>query len=674
MSGARAVSFEVYYLQYGRWQIHHRYGTTERDEAIEEAKRLDTQGHFDASCVVREAWDNATGTASESVIYHSPKLKTKPPVGFITASQDGGAKPGGGSGSGARGPMANAPEGSAAANAMKDAKKRAEEWNKKSAAEAAQAKREPSIRKPPVEEAEADWATAIPKILLGFLAACVVGTIAGIVVYYAILQLTAMGMNLGRQVNQVVLIGAWFSGWAATFIPILRKILSKVRSGRRRSRQAAAAAGTMVPGRPRVTASQALSKATNSLAEQQNIAAGNAPSGGGAADAVGSPLDDQDIDLDGNSDPNAGGQVGLNEPEPDNQEGGEAEPPLPDPPEPQATPEGPEALTTALASLVAQAHSLSGNKLEKDHFLRFGAILFLAGAAESLSRRFKVAPKQVTTILADQIENMGVSSSMALGFAANIDEYLLDKRYFEMYSAGRSGALGAGGDSSSDTGIESAFQDWRSPKSPSGQDPDPKTDPKHYDGKPDEKDAHGFVAVLFTDIVNSTKKQQEMGDEWLMNVVRAHNDIVREAINKRGGREIKHTGDGIMASFPAVQGAVEAALAMQEGIARFSKMMPDLGFEICVGISAGEPIHESGDLFGTPVNLAARVLSKASANETAVSSIVREMCRGKHFLFEEIGRFELKGFDEAQPIFRVKDRRKKDRVPAQDQPRQAAVS
>jgi adenylate cyclase len=143
-----------------------------------------------------------------------------------------------------------------------------------------------------------------------------------------------------------------------------------------------------------------------------------------------------------------------------------------------------------------------------------------------------------------------------------------------------------------------------------------------------------------------------------MNVVRAHNDIVREAITKHSGREIKHTGDGIMASFPAVVNSVEAALLMQDGIAKFSTMMSDLAFEISIGISAGEPIHESGDLFGTPVNMAARVLSKAGPRQTAVSSIVRDLCQGKNFTFEELGQFNLKGFDQPQAIYQVIDRRK----------------
>ncbi|MDW3207049.1 MAG: adenylate/guanylate cyclase domain-containing protein [Alphaproteobacteria bacterium] len=665
MAGGRSVSYEVYYLQYGRWQIHHRYNYSERDIAIDEAKRLDSQGHFDAACVVRESWDEASGTASESVIYHSPKLKTKPPVAFITAGNDGTAKPStaGASGpsGGGRGSVKNAPPGSAAANAAAEARKKA-------AARKAQQKKapakEPDLRRPPKRGEkgadDADWAAAIPKMIIAFLFACVTGTIAGVLAYYGIKLLSSVGIAFGLQINQFVLIGSWFVGWAMTFFPLLRKILSGIRPMARAA-----------PVRPSID--QQLAEQRRRQSEAASKALADAAS---TLDALASkpdeampPAANEETAEEGATGGENEGDTGADEAgandSVDQEEGatsGEAE----ERPETRSTSEpmeevGPAPLRAALAELVDEAKRLSNNTLDKDHFLRFGVILFLAGAAETLARRFKVAAREVTTILSEQIETLGVSASMALGFAANIDEYLLDKRYFEMYAAGRGGALSQGGDSRSDSGMAAAFRLWKTPKAPPGQDVNAQDDPKHYDNAPGDQEHYGFVAVLFTDIVGSTQKQQTNGDAWLMNVVRAHNDIVREAISKHGGREIKHTGDGIMASFPAVIASVEAALAMQDGIQKFSEMMPDLAFEICVGISAGEPIHESGDLFGTPVNLAARVLSKASAHETAVSSIVREMCRGKSFIFEEIGRFDLKGFEEPQPIFRVKDRRKKAR-------------
>lgn len=639
MAGARSVSYEVYYLQYGRWQIHHRYGFSERDQSIEEAKRLDSQGHFDAACVVRESYDEGSGTSSESVIYHSPTLKAKPPVAFITAGSDGSAKPsaaGAAAASGMRALVKNAPAGSAAANAMADARKKAAA---RKAASKQAPKQEPELRRPPKARGEeADWSQAVPKILLAFVVSVVAGTLAGMAILFGLEGLSSLGIDLSRQVDQVLLIGAWFSGWLLTFVPLLRRILANTRRNVDTEPVPQKAQDSQPRRDDEAEARKALSDAATALAaleEKSDAPDPEQDTKPAVTEQEAGPADAEDVPA----------VEKLDE----------------IPPPPAAEESGGAQLRAALTELVAEAKRLSNGTLDKDQFLRFGVILFLAGAAETLARRFKVAAREVTAILSDQIQSLGVSSSMALGFAANIDEYLLDPRYFDMYSQGRGGALKRGDDPKSDSGMRAAFEMWKTPKKAPGQDPATADDPKHYDGTPGDKEAYGFVSVLFTDIVNSTKKQQENGDEWLMNVVRAHNDIVREAISRHGGREIKHTGDGIMASFPAVIGSVEAALAMQDGIGKFSEMMPDLAFEICVGISAGEPIHESGDLFGTPVNLAARVLSKASAKETAVSSIVREMCRGKSFVFEEIGRFDLKGFEEPQPIYRVIDRRKKAR-------------
>lgn len=642
MAGGRSVSFEVYYLQYGRWQIHHRYSMSERDDAINEAKRLDS-GHFEAACVLRESYDASSGTSSEAVVYHTPTLKAKPPIASLTSGGSGGApaaKPSGGGGGG-RGPMKNAPPGSAAANAIAEMRKKAAAA--KAAAKEAEARRpQPAPRTPPKTEVveEPDWAKAVPKLLIAFIFACVVGTVAGILMYFGVKGLNSIGISLGKQLNQLVLVGAWLFGWLGTFVPLLRKILggmgNRKQSGPSSLGRSANAGPAPLPPVTQEMAQQALSTAAKALDEKNPGAEPPA-------------LPEEDLPQE---------EILEEEPLDDPIEDDLDE----DPEEPLPTPgaeDGMASLRASMVDLVQEAMQRTNNTVQSDQFLRFGIILFLAGAAESLARSHKVANRDVTTVLTEQIESLGVSPSMALGFAANIDEYLLDPRYFEMYSDGRAGALSKlnGG---ADSGMQPAIDKWRTPKAAPAQEESTAVaeESKHFDGKPGEEEAHGFVAVLFTDIVNSTKKQQENGDAWLMNVVRAHNDIVREAIAKHAGREIKHTGDGIMASFPAVQGSVESALLMQNGVQKFSEMMPELGFEICIGISAGEPIHESGDLFGTPVNLAARVLSKASAHETAVSNIVREMCRGKHFGFEELGRFDLKGFEDPVPIYKVVENRK----------------
>ena len=312
---------------------------------------------------------------------------------------------------------------------------------------------------------------------------------------------------------------------------------------------------------------------------------------------------------------------------------------------------GPAPLNRELKRIVTEAQGLWGQTVLNDAYVRFGMILFLAGFAEPMSFCFRVSKEEGMEVLVDNVQKLGIDNTQARGFCLNVDEYLLDERYFGMYAAGRRAANWRINDDNCDSGLKDAMKVWRAPPPPAEQKPDASVvSEKSAEAEvPENK----FVAVLFTDIVDSTSKQQSMGDEWLMKVVRAHNDIVREALKHHKGREIKHMGDGIMASFPGVADSVESALAMQMGFERFRQAMPDLAFGVRAGISAGEPIHEDGDLFGTPVNLAARVLNKAADSEVAVSAIVREMCRGKGFSFEEMGSFELKGFDEPQPIFRV---------------------
>jgi adenylate cyclase len=642
MAQARQVAFEVYYLQYGRWQIHHRYGSGEREDAIEEAKRLDTQGHFDAACVVRESTDPTSGVSSESVIYHSPKLKTKPPVSFITAGQDGAPTPS----------KAAAPPGSAADNARREATKR----DKKAAKDAfSQLKRgkEPDRRSAPTKNKKkaseakepGDWTAALPSLLIAFLLACAVGTACGVGAFYGIKALASRGFNPGIELNQILLIGAWAGGWALTFFPLMRRALDQVKP----AAGAKPTAPVRSPAKPRGDASAKRSPTEEPRAapdrpksiEQMTAELLEAPVSGGEAE-VG---------------PDAGSPEGANATDSQTPMSDEAT----DTPEGSAAPEdaGPpplERLAGYLTGLVEEAKRLTAGAVMADQFLRFGVVLFLAGAAETFARFLKVPDREAIGVLGEHIQAMGAPESLAKGFAANIDEYLLDQRYFDMYATGRGGALRITKDAAADSGIAAAIEDWRKPKPAPGAQAD--GDSKHYDGAPGEREAHGFVAVLFTDIVNSTANLTARGDQWLIQVVRAHNDIVREAIATHGGREIKHTGDGIMASFPAVSSSVAAGLAMQDGIRRFSDLMPDLAFELCVGISAGEPIHESGDLFGTPVNLAARVLSIAGPGQTAVSTVVREMCHGKSFEFDELGKFELKGFSEPQPIYLAKDRRK----------------
>jgi class 3 adenylate cyclase len=164
--------------------------------------------------------------------------------------------------------------------------------------------------------------------------------------------------------------------------------------------------------------------------------------------------------------------------------------------------------------------------------------------------------------------------------------------------------------------------------------------------------ASAVRAVLFTDICGSTELTAQLGDEASTAMVREHDSIVRAALRRHDGREVKHTGDGIMASFTSVSAAVEAAIAIQTGIAERNQGA-DRALDIRVGISAGEPVTENDDLFGAAVQLASRLCSCCEPGGISVSVAVRELCIGKRLQFDEARSVALKGFAEPTLVYDV---------------------
>jgi class 3 adenylate cyclase/pimeloyl-ACP methyl ester carboxylesterase len=160
----------------------------------------------------------------------------------------------------------------------------------------------------------------------------------------------------------------------------------------------------------------------------------------------------------------------------------------------------------------------------------------------------------------------------------------------------------------------------------------------------------GLATILFTDLASSTALTQRLGDAKLHEVRRIHNTIVRDALAAHDGTEIKHTGDGIMASFGSASGALECAIAVQRGVAE----RDDVNLGVHIGLNAGEPIVDERDIFGTSVDLARRVCDEASGGEILVSDVVRQLAAGKDFLFSDRGVAALKGFDEPVRVWEVR--------------------
>lgn len=159
-----------------------------------------------------------------------------------------------------------------------------------------------------------------------------------------------------------------------------------------------------------------------------------------------------------------------------------------------------------------------------------------------------------------------------------------------------------------------------------------------------------FLAVLFTDLVGSTAMTSRLGDELAQALVRQHDSIVRAALGEHGGTLVKHTGDGAMASFPSVSAALRAALDVQRAAASVTVGQV---LQLRIGINAGEPVADGRDLFGTVVQMAARLCDAAQPGEVLVSNVVRELAAGKGFTLVPAGDRDLKGFTDPVRAWRL---------------------
>jgi len=177
------------------------------------------------------------------------------------------------------------------------------------------------------------------------------------------------------------------------------------------------------------------------------------------------------------------------------------------------------------------------------------------------------------------------------------------------------------------------------------------------DGEPDGKVIGSVRTILFTDLVGHTEMMQRLGDARGREVLREHERITRDLLKEHGGAEVKTMGDGFMASFASVTKAMECAIGLQRAITAWNEGQggaeaPQL--LVRVGLNAGEPIEEEGDLFGATVILASRIASHAGAGEILVPETVRGLLSGKGFVFGDRGEFVPKGFVEGMRLWDVR--------------------
>jgi class 3 adenylate cyclase len=155
-----------------------------------------------------------------------------------------------------------------------------------------------------------------------------------------------------------------------------------------------------------------------------------------------------------------------------------------------------------------------------------------------------------------------------------------------------------------------------------------------------------LATVLFTDIVESTKRARELGDRAWQQLLTRHNQLVRAEITRFGGREIKTLGDGFLATFDGPARAVRCASAITE-------VMPGIGVSVRAGLHVGEIESSANDVNGLAVHVAARVVATAAPNRVLVSSTLKDLLAGSDIKFQDQGSRTLKGLDHKIRLFQV---------------------
>lgn len=609
----RFTSFEVQVFQGGRWSIHAQYASHQREAAINEAKKIERTPGFDAVKVVKEVFDSSEGVHHDFLVYRGPK-EFKEHKGFRDIGDGAGESDDEWSSSGWKDEI---------------------EWGKIPEWEdGLDEDGDDSDHRKPVRPQSATVSNVIVRMCLVALSSL---TVAAIFTY------AFSWWFSGERVFGVKLVGnaeanALFIVFVVSFLLTASSLAyNRLRNVRIKASQqpprhpasgpARTHAGSgAVPARPQpdMAPSSTRQEDEGTIGDWRNhenpeTEAERTARAAKEAEDVNERLreqlhgkariDDGD-DEDHQAAPEGAAPSGLD-----------------------ATGEKQKTFMMSFLNTIMEA--AGGDKKKLDNFTKFGINLFLAGACESLAEARSMNTSVRARILADSVQVLGFKKSHAGNFAVRYEEYLLqDSRYMSMFQAGRNAMKGhMADDGSARSHLASALKDWAKPK-------------------PKQEQA-SVVAVMFTDICGSTALTQRLGDAGAQEVVRAHNKIVREALTQFTGREVKHTGDGMMCSFAQPTNAVEAAVTIQRNVQRFAQANPDKPLRLKIGINAGEPIAEENDLFGTTVQLAARLVDEANQDEIFISDTVRGICTGKGFNFSNKGNYELKGFGDAITVYEV---------------------
>lgn len=599
MSGS-STAFEIYILKKGQWRLHGRHNASDRDSAIEEAKQLEHNKRVDAVRVVREIYDAETNSTEEYIVYKGGKAagadssSGDPPS--VSAKIDGEDR--------GDNRFIAAPQ---ATNDVSEAS--------------------PTVTAPPPTMADRRPNQPRPKTVSRGLIRLTLIIAAAVIVAGLVTGVAAVALGEVPELRNVL--GFEDRGDQAVlfFIFLITFIISLVASTLKQlplltAENRIAARSTQNEAPPdgfaaseRQEWSQAIGMIDSAETERKKRASEAIK----RAHEAGKETSGAELEVESLDDILAAAEtkaVGI------------------PPPAIALSPAAEAHQATIMNFLSKGLETIITTQPRLDSYNKLGISLYLAGACDAAGQIEGVTPRDTAAILSQGVQILGNDAGQAEKFAREVERYLMEPRYLDMIESGRDAMLAHLEDTpDAPLRLKGSLEQWNSHKGHAAE-------------------SGGTIALMFTDIVGSTDLTQAYGDAAAQDVVRLHNRVVRAALTAHQGREIKHLGDGIMAAFGNTTDAVAAAIRIQRRIV-VENQSAEVPFDIKIGINAGEPVVEDDDLFGATVQLAARIVDAASARQIFVSEVVRGICTGKDFTFEDRGDRPLKGFKEPVPIYEL---------------------
>lgn len=270
-----------------------------------------------------------------------------------------------------------------------------------------------------------------------------------------------------------------------------------------------------------------------------------------------------------------------------------------------------------------------------DAYNKFGVNLYLAGACAALATTRALSQDEQAALVREAVEVVGSKPEQARHLILRLETYNTEPRYQAMIEAGRIAMQHhLTGDTDPFHALGGVMKDWNTPQT--------------------RQLANSMVTILFTDMIGSTDMTHAMGDAAAQDVIRAHNTIVRNALSQNRGKEVKHTGDGIMASFDEAIDAVRASIQIQRAVKAHNQKWTKQPLHLRIGMNTGEPIIEENDYFGATVQVAARVCAAAGMDQIWIGPATHEqVSRASDISLFSHGAQRLKGVRDEQTLHEV---------------------